>query len=86
MEARMRWLSKRAAAAVAQRLRQEIEWKDAVTKLSGTEFRVELILKIWGHIDIASYEGVLIGEAIDRLRRYDIQERWDERRAKRGKQ
>lgn len=59
-------------------LRTEIE------ALTDGQLADEIIGHVWGGLLLYTREGILVDEAIRRLRRADIQRRWNDRAAKRG--
>ena len=62
---------------------QELELRGKASQLTDGELARILVERIWPILNLYTYEGVLINEAISRLKRADTQRRWDERRARR---
>jgi hypothetical protein len=66
-----------------ERIMQEVELKEKARGLTDGELAQELIREVWAHMNLWTPAGVLVDEAITRLRRADTQRRWDARKARR---
>jgi hypothetical protein len=66
------------------RMLQEIRHKAEAEAMTDGELAHALIEEVWAHAVLWTRAGVLIDEAITRLKRQDTRRRWAERKAKRA--
>ena len=76
-------MSKPIPSIVVKRFLASVELRIEIEALTDGQLAQQLIEKVWTQTLLYTREGVLIDEAISRLRRADIQRRWNERKKKR---
>ncbi len=76
---------KRLEPIVVKRIRDSLDLKTEIEVLTDGELASQLTQYVWTRALLYTREGILIDETIKRLRRADIQRRWNERRTRRAK-
>ena len=69
---------------VVQRFLSSVSLRTEIEAMTDGELASDLIKEVWSQARLWTREGILIDEAISRLRRADIQRRWNKRRTRRA--